>query len=1012
MENVKRTVRLLLAICFCMLAGNLFMIEASADEAVRFGGTSITLDYGPGDYFTDDHGTCKVHYTDIKCKNTYNGIYLGASQCFGYARYVQQKIFGKNSFTNRGDFYEVSGVSVAAGSLTADKIKNIMLNSEIKPGAHLRTMRTTVDPHSMIITQITSSGFSIIQCNGSNNNEYTSWTPCRIGTYTYTWSGYASSTYGKRGISYIEMPKTYNLNGKQDEVLIQDTAYPTPITCVPAITSGRVSVYDQNGNVESNRWIDATDQCTIRAVYTNGLCAVDYPGKSGTRSAYAKKGDFITNAVNPYTWSPPAQLKSYRRSDLQGGSFGTVFVTDKCTVVGKNGNIWQLIYPISGGYKLGWVNTTASTPSQPTVPTPTVVPSPKFVDFVGNKQIVVMIPDKITFSSSAYISAGDICIINTNNVSGGQCTVRYPSGGNNVFSNYKTIKDATINIEQAISYNPDFAYQKATAVEKYTVYPTAAMTQSVAGNNTNWSLDPGDEYYTINRSGDKTEVLYYCNTGAHSGYWKIGWAYIPYYYLDLNGYLDQNSVGNLDGYGCADVYVNGNKLGENVTDFYQQFPSGSTYEIKNIQAYNGFTYKGVQSGSLSGTITGNVIVQLSFMKNAAVCTGISIGSKPSKVNYLEGDTWDPTGLSVIASYSDGTTKNVTASVQATGYESTPGVKTIKIAYSGFETAFSVNVSRKVLERLELVSLPNKTTYNIGELINYEGLQLKAYYNNGTTENVVDYESYTDEHITQTEGTKTIDLSYSYYETIKYVSFKITVVDQYKNAPTLKMEPVKVKRGQTFDVDLKLIDNPGIASLKIKVSYDSSLLKLTKVKYNPEFGGNSQQPQVLKNPFILNWFNGTADFNGDDVFSTLSFEVITNQTEAVDTVLDITYDNEDIFNIKEENLGLKLDIGSIIITPQTAGKVLLTMKDDFSSVQANISGFEGDCSYGLLYKRGKVSNLTLDTPARIRVAFEELTADGTFTYDMSGLMGYTYRAYVKYTDENGEDVVMYSETVFG
>ncbi len=120
MENVKRTVRLLLAICLCMLAGNLFMIEASADEAVRFGGTSITLDYGPGDYFTDDHGTCKVHYTDIKCKNTYNGIYLGASQCFGYARYVQQKIFGKNSFTNRGDFYEVSGVSVAAGSLTAD----------------------------------------------------------------------------------------------------------------------------------------------------------------------------------------------------------------------------------------------------------------------------------------------------------------------------------------------------------------------------------------------------------------------------------------------------------------------------------------------------------------------------------------------------------------------------------------------------------------------------------------------------------------------------------------------------------------------------------------------------------------------------------------------------------------------------------------------------------------------------------------------------------------------------
>ena len=99
------------------------------------------------------------------------------------------------------------------------------------------------------------------------------------------------------------------------------------------------------------------------------------------------------------------------------------------------------------------------------------------------------------------ISAGDICIINTNNVAQRQCTVRYPSGGNNVFNNYKTIKDATINIE------------------------------------------------------DATEVLYYCNTGAHKGYWKIGWAYIPYYMLNQNGSLDQNSLGNLDGYGRADTLL-------------------------------------------------------------------------------------------------------------------------------------------------------------------------------------------------------------------------------------------------------------------------------------------------------------------------------------------------------------------------------------------------------------------------------------------------------------------------
>ena len=794
--------------------------------------------------------------------------------------------------------------------------------------------------------------------------------------------------------------------------LVQDGSYPTPITCVPAITSGRISVYDQNGNVEANRWIDANDQCTIRAVYTNGLCAIEYPSGSGTRSAYVKKSDFITNTVTPYTWSPSVQLESYRRSNLQGGSYGKVFTTDKCTVVGKNGDIWQLIYPITGGYKLGWVNTAKAIPSQPSVPPSNIIPSPKFVDFVGNKQIVVMIPDKIAFSSSAYISAGDICIINTGNVGQGQCAVRYPSGGNNVFNNYKTIKDATINVDQAISYNPDFAYQKATAQTKYTVYPTAAMTQSVGGNSTNWSLDPGDEYYTINRSGDATEVLYYCNTGAHKGYWKIGWAYIPYYMLDLNGTLDQNSLGNLEGYGCADVYVNGNQLGQNVTDFYQSFPCGSTYEIKNIQTYNGYTYTGIQNGSLSGTITGDTEVRLAFIKNAAVCTGINIASKPSKVEYLEGEAWNASGLSVTASYSDGTTEDITGSCQVTGYDSTPGVKTITISYSGFETAFSVNVRRKELDRLELVSAPKKTTYNIGEMLDYEGLQLKAYYNNGTSENVVNYESYADEYVTQKEGTKTIELSYSYYGSIKYVTFKITVVNQYKNAPTLKINPMSVKKGQKFNVDFNLTNNPGIASLKVKVNYDTTLLKLVQVKYNSKWGGNSQQLQILKSPFILNWFNGAENFKGDDVFATAKFEVIATQEETVDTTFDITYDNEDIFNINEENVGLKLDIGSITINNQMGGKVLLEMSNDFSYVQGTIDGFDGNCSYGLLYKRGRVSDLTLETSGRIRVAFTKLAEDHTFIYDMSELMGYTYRAYVIYTDENGDKKVEYSEPVVG
>lgn len=93
------------------------------------------------------------------------------------------------------------------------------------------------------------------------------------------------------------------------------------------------------------------------------------------------------------------------------------------------------------------------------------------------------------------------------------------------------------------------------------------------------------------------------------------------YHLDVNGLLDGNGVGNIKGYGTYDVYIGGNKTASNVTDFYQAFQYGSSYEIKNIVATTGHTYQGVSSGSLTGTIgAGNVIVQLKFKTNTYTVT--------------------------------------------------------------------------------------------------------------------------------------------------------------------------------------------------------------------------------------------------------------------------------------------------------------------------------------------------------------------------------------------------------
>ena len=90
-----------------------------------------------------------------------------------------------------------------------------------------------------------------------------------------------------------------------------------------------------------------------------------------------------------------------------------------------------------------------------------------------------------------------------------------------------------------------------------------------------------------------------------------------YAYLDLNGRLDNSNVGNIAGYGTVDIYVNGTRVGNDVTDFCQQYPIGSSYSISDIKTSTGKHYNGVYSGSTSGTISsGGTSPRLSFSTNS------------------------------------------------------------------------------------------------------------------------------------------------------------------------------------------------------------------------------------------------------------------------------------------------------------------------------------------------------------------------------------------------------------
>ena len=121
-----------------------------------------------------------------------------------------------------------------------------------------------------------------------------------------------------------------------------------------------------------------------------------------------------------------------------------------------------------------------------------------------------------------------------------------------------------------------------------------------------------DGWYTNYSGGTKVDKnTYFALTTDQTLYahWKVN-----SYYFDLNGKLDGTDKGNINGYGTADVYINGTLVKSKATDFYQQYTYGTIYEVKNIKASDGHYYSG--NASYSG-IVGSNNVTLTF--NSYVC---------------------------------------------------------------------------------------------------------------------------------------------------------------------------------------------------------------------------------------------------------------------------------------------------------------------------------------------------------------------------------------------------------
>ena len=118
---------------------------------------------------------------------------------------------------------------------------------------------------------------------------------------------------------------------------------------------------------------------------------------------------------------------------------------------------------------------------------------------------------------------------------------------------------------------------------------------------------------------------YYCQCQVFDTYVTIDYT-VPTYALDLKGKLDNGTENdNISNWGTADIYINGSIVSSGVSDYYESYTSGTTYEVKNIVANSGYKYVG--NSSYSGTLTSNTTIVLPFETKTASTNMIYIGTK-------------------------------------------------------------------------------------------------------------------------------------------------------------------------------------------------------------------------------------------------------------------------------------------------------------------------------------------------------------------------------------------------
>ena len=241
------------------------------------------------------------------------------------------------------------------------------------------------------------------------------------------------------------------------------------------------------------------------------------------------------------------------------------------------------------------------------------------------------------------------------------------------------------------------------------------------------------------------------------------------------------------------IVMDGEKPLDNIT-MPNQFEEENTGMIKSIE------------GTLGKQITrGELELRIGYnpppIYGTRTPVSLAVTTPPTKTVYEAGDSFDKTGMVITVTYDDASTREVT------NYNCSPVVLSkddtyVTISYREMMTTVTTTqpvTVKNLLKKIQIITPPTETAYEIGDTIDLTGMVVYAFYSDGTSHEISNY-TYSP-HVVNSASDTEVTITYTEDGITKTAIQDITV----GNTPNLvsiavSTPPTKViyKAGEYFD----------------------------------------------------------------------------------------------------------------------------------------------------------------------------------------------------------------------